>query len=428
MANSRQAAIRFIFLTLLIDVTGLGLIIPVMPKLIESMIDGDISDASQWGGWLTFSYAIVQFICAPIIGNLSDKYGRRPILLVSLLGFGIDYIFLSFAPTLGWLFVGRIIAGITGASFSTASAYIADISTNENRAQNFGMIGAAFGLGFIVGPVIGGLLGSFGPRIPFLVAAGLSLLNTLYGYFVLPESLPKENRRNFEWKRANPFGSLLRLRKYPHIGGLIFCFVLIYIASHAVQSNWTFFTIEKFGWTEKIIGISLGAFGILIAGVQAGLTRVVNPKIGNEKSVYIGLALYTIGLILFSFASQTWMMFVFMVPYCLGGIAGPALQAIISGKVQSNEQGQLQGALTSLMSATSIIGPPIMTNLFAFFTRPSAPVQFAGAPFFLAAILMLASTIIAYTTMRNKKYRSAVSPGAHLQTAKPGVESPNQAV
>jgi DHA1 family tetracycline resistance protein-like MFS transporter len=423
MASSKKAAIGFIFLTLLIDVTGLGLIIPVLPRLIESMTTGDISTASQWGGWLTFSYAIVQFICAPIIGGLSDKFGRRPVLLLSLLGFGIDYLFLSFAPTIGWLFVGRIIAGVTGASFTTASAYIADISTNENRAQNFGMIGAAFGLGFIVGPVIGGLLGSFDPRIPFLVAAGLSLLNTAYGYFVLPESLSKNNRRRFEWKRANPLGSLLHLKKYPHIGGLIFSFFLIYIASHAVQSNWTFFTIKKFGWDEKMIGISLGAFGILIAAVQAGLTRVVNPKIGNEKSVYAGLVFYTIGLVLFSIASQTWVMFLFMVPYCLGGIAGPALQAIISGRVVANEQGELQGALTSLMSATSIIGPPLMTNLFAFFTKPSAPVYFAGAPFLLAAILMLASTIIAYVTMKNDKYQSGQKTATVLEEANPSIGS-----
>jgi DHA1 family tetracycline resistance protein-like MFS transporter len=396
MLHSRKAAIGFIFLTLLIDVTGLGLIIPVMPRLIESMIDGDISKASQWGGWLTFAYAVMQFICAPIMGSLSDKYGRRPVLLLSLLGFGIDYLFLSFAPTIGWLFVGRIIAGITGASFTTASAYIADISSDKNRAQNFGMIGAAFGLGFIVGPVIGGLLGSFGPRIPFLVAAGLSLLNALYGYFVLPESLPKFNRRNFNWKRANPLGSLLHLKKYPQIGGLIFSFVLIYIAGHAVQSNWTFF-----------IGFSLGAFGVLIAGVQAGLTRLINPKLGNEKSIYIGLGFYTLGMILFAFADKTWMMFAFMLPYCLGGIAGPALQAIISGQVPSNEQGELQGALTGIMSATSIIGPPVMTNLFAFFTRPGTPVQFPGAPFLLGAVLMLISTIAAYHTLKTKKVKSS---------------------
>ena len=336
MASSRKAAISFIFFTLLIDVTGLGLIIPVMPKLIESLTGGDVSDASQWGGWLTFAYAIMQFICAPIMGNLSDKFGRRPVLLLSLLGFGLDYLFLSFAPTIGWVFVGRIIAGITGASFTTASAYIADISTNENRAQNFGMVGAAFGLGFIVGPVIGGLLGSFGPRVPFLVAAGLSLLNALYGYFVLPESLPKENRRRFQWKRANPLGSLVHLKKYPGIGGLIVSLILVYIAGHAVQSNWTFFTIEKFGWSEKIIGFSLGMFGVLIALVQAGLIRITTPRFGNEKSVYIGLGFYTVGMLLFAFASTSWMMFAFMVPYCLGGIAGPALKAIISGHVPSS--------------------------------------------------------------------------------------------
>src|SRR5919112_2899900 len=215
MASSRKAAISFIFITLLIDVTGLGLIIPVIPKLIESLTGGTISDASRWGGWLTFAYAIMQFLFAPVLGNLSDQWGRRPVLLFSLLGFGVDYILLALAPTIGWLFLGRIIAGITGASITTATAYIADISTNENRAQNFGMIGAAFGLGFILGPTIGGLLGEFGDRVPFIVAACLSLLNALYGYFVLPESLPKENRRKFEWKRANPLGALMHLKKYP---------------------------------------------------------------------------------------------------------------------------------------------------------------------------------------------------------------------
>jgi DHA1 family tetracycline resistance protein-like MFS transporter len=403
MASSRKAAISFIFITLLIDVTGLGLIIPVMPALIESLTGGNISDASRWGGWLTFAYAIMQFLFAPVLGNLSDRYGRRPVLLFSLLGFGIDYIFLSFAPTIGWLFLGRLIAGVTGASFTTATAYIADISTAQNRAQNFGMIGAAFGLGFIIGPVIGGLLGEFGPRIPFLVAAGLSLLNALYGFFVLPESLPKESRRKFEWKRANPVGSLLQVRKYPAIGGLIFSLVLVYIAGHAVQSNWTFFTIEKFGWSEKVIGYSLGLVGLLTAIVQGGLIRFVNPRLGNEKSVYVGLGLYGFGLLLFAFASQSWMMFVFLIPYCLGGIAGPALQSIISGNVPANEQGELQGALTSLISATSIVGPPLMTNLFAYFTRPAATVHFAGAPFLLGALLMTGSSVIAYYTLRQKK-------------------------
>ncbi|MBW0161937.1 MAG: TCR/Tet family MFS transporter [Sediminibacterium sp. Gen4] len=401
--QNRKAAIGFIFITLLIDVTGLGLIIPVMPKLIEDLLQtSDISKASQYGGWLTFAYAFVQFLFAPVLGNLSDKYGRRPVLLFSLLGFGIDYLFLSFAPTIGWLFIGRVIAGITGASFTTASAYIADISTPENRAQNFGMIGAAFGLGFILGPMIGGLLGELGARVPFFVAAGLALLNCAYGYFVLPESLSKENRRNFEWRRANPVGSLLQLKKYPAVAGLIISMILIYIAGHAVQSNWSFFNIERFGWSPKMIGISLGIVGLLVGGVQGGLVRVINPRIGNEKSVYVGLGLYALGLVLFAFATEGWMMFVFLIPYCLGGIAGPALQSIISGHVPPNEQGELQGALTSLMSATSIIGPPLMTNLFAYFTHKEAPVYFPGAAFFLGALLMIASTYYAYKALHTK--------------------------
>ena len=405
MHTKRKAAIGFIFITLMIDVTGLGIIIPVLPKLIEQLIHGSISDASRYGGWLTGTYAIMQFLFAPIVGGLSDKYGRRPVLLFSLFGFALDYLFLSFAPTISWLFVGRAIAGITGASFTTATAYIADISTNENRAQNFGMIGAAFGLGFIIGPVIGGLLGSFGPRIPFMVAAGLSFLNCIYGYFVLPESLAKENRRAFKWKTAVPGLSLLSLKKYPALGGLIVSFFLIYIASHAVQSNWSFFGIEKFGWNTKTIGISLGVVGLLVAAVQGGLIRVVNPWLGNEKSVYTGLLLYALGLLLFAFASQSWMMFVFLIPYCLGGICGPALQSIMSVSVPANEQGELQGALTSLISLTSMIGPPLMTGLFAYYTKPGGAVHFSGAAFLLGAVLMLISAGIAYRTLHPDKRR-----------------------
>jgi DHA1 family tetracycline resistance protein-like MFS transporter len=403
MVKNRKAAIGFIFITLLIDVTGLGLIIPVVPKLIEDLLHTtNISKVALIGGLLTFSYAIMQFLFAPVLGNLSDKYGRRPVLLFSLLGFGLDYVLLAFAPSIGWLFVGRIIAGITGASMTTASAYIADISTPETRAQNFGMIGAAFGLGFIVGPMIGGLLGEMGPRIPFLVAAGLALLNAAYGYFVLPESLDASNRRAFEWKRANPISSLKNLSRFPAVAGLIISFFLIYVASHAVQSNWSYFNIEKFKWSPKMIGISLAVVGVLVSLVQGVLVRFVNPKIGNEKSVYLGLGLYTIGLVLFGLASQSWMMFAFLVPYCLGGISGPGLQAIISGSVPSNEQGELQGSLTSVISITSIVGPLVMSNLFAFFTGPIAPFYFPGAPFMLAALLMLLSCFFAYKALRTR--------------------------
>jgi DHA1 family tetracycline resistance protein-like MFS transporter len=398
--SKKQAAIGFIFITMLIDITGWGIIIPVIPKLIEELIHGDLSEAAKIGGWLTFAYAITQFLFAPVIGNLSDKYGRRPIILISLFGFALDYLFLSVAPTIGWLFVGRIIAGITGASITTAAAYIGDVSTNENRAKNFGMIGAAFGLGFIIGPVIGGLLGSFGSRVPFYAAAGLCFLNFLYGFFILPESLDPEHRRRFEWKRANPVGAFVNLKKYPQLIGLLLSIFILSVASHAVQSNWSYFTMYKLHWDEKMVGISLGVIGLLVGGVQGGLIRWINPKLGNEKSIYVGMALYTIGMFLFAFASETWMMFAFLVPYCLGGIAGPALQAVVSDDVPPSEQGEIQGTMTSLMSASSIIGPPLMSMVFYYFTHKGAPIQFAGAPFMLGGILMLVSTVIAYFSFK----------------------------
>lgn len=398
--SKKQAAVGFIFITMLIDIIGWGIIIPVIPSLIKELIHSDISEAAKYGGWLTFSYAITQFIFAPIVGNLSDKFGRRPILLVSLFAFSLDYMLLAFAPTITWLFVGRILAGITGASITTASAYIADISTSENRAKNFGLIGAAFGLGFIIGPVIGGLLGQYGPRVPFYAAAILCMLNFLYGYFILPESLDKENRRNFEWKRANPIGAFLHLKKYPNLIGLIIAIFILYVGSHAVQSNWSFYTMYRFNWDERMVGISLGIIGLLVGLVQGVLIRWINPKIGNVKSIYLGLLLYTIGMFLFAFATESWMIFLFLIPYCLGGIAGPALQAVVSENVKPSEQGEIQGTLASLMSASAIIGPPMMASVFYFFTHEDAPFKFPGAPFVLGGILMLVSTVLAYRTLR----------------------------
>jgi DHA1 family tetracycline resistance protein-like MFS transporter len=405
MASSRNAAVGFIFITLLIDVIGFGIIIPVMPGLISDLKQVDISTAAKYGSYLTVAYALTQFVFAPILGNLSDKFGRRPVLLFSLFGFGIDYIFLALAPTYGWLFFGRIIAGITGSSFTTAAAYIADISTAENRAKNFGMIGAAFGLGFIIGPLLGGLLGDYGQRIPFYAAASLALLNWAYGFFVLPESLKKENRREFNWKRANPLGSLLSLIKFPTVAGLIVSILLLYIAAHAIMSNWNYFTIHQFNWDKKTVGISLAVVGVLVALVQAGLTRVINPRIGNEKSLYYGMIMYAIGMLLFGLATQSWMMFVFLVPYCLGGIAQPALQAVMAGKVPPNAQGELQGAITSTMSLAAIIGPFVMNNLFFYFTHQEAPVYLPGAPFFLGSLLMAISAVIAYKSLHPNKIK-----------------------
>lgn len=398
--NKNQAALGFIFITMLIDVIGWGIIIPVIPGLIEELIQGDISEAAKVGGWITFAYAITQFVFAPLIGSLSDQYGRRPIILISLLGFTLDYILLALAPSITWLFIGRIIAGITGASITTASAYIADISTIENRAKNFGMIGAAFGLGFIIGPVIGGLLGQYGARVPFYAAAALCFLNFLYGYFILPESLPKEKRSVLNLKKANPIGSFLHLKKYPKLIGLASSMFLLYVASHAIQSNWSFFTMYKFNWDEKMVGISLGVIGLFVALVQGVLIRWVNPWLGNEKSIYAGFFLYSLGMLLFTFANQSWMMFIFLIPYCLGGIAGPALQAVISIQVPETEQGKIQGTLTSLMSASAIVGPPLMTGIFYYFTKEQTPFEFAGAPFLLASILMTISALMAYYSFR----------------------------
>ncbi|MEY3678469.1 MAG: hypothetical protein RI924_610 [Bacteroidota bacterium] len=401
-AVQSKNAITFIFITLLIDITGLGIIIPVIPKLITELSGEGLSAASEYGGWLTFTYAIMQFICAPILGNLSDRYGRRPVLLISLFGLGIDYLFLAFAPSLFWLFIGRLVAGIAGASLTTATAYIADVSSPEKRAQNFGMVGAAFGVGFIIGPVLGGLLGQYGSRIPFLAAAALALLNFLYGYFILPESLAKSDRRKFVWKNANAINSLIRLKRYPQVLGLVGSLVLVYIASHAIQSVWTYYNMYKFGWNEALVGYSLGFIGLLIAIVQGGLIRIVIPKLGQEKSLYMGLALYSLGYLLFAFAGNSWMMFAFMIPYSLGGIAGPALQGIISTHVPANEQGELQGALTSIMSLTSIFGPVFMTHLFANFTGGSAWVEFPGAPFMAGSILLFFSSIWAYRSIHAK--------------------------
>jgi DHA1 family tetracycline resistance protein-like MFS transporter len=407
MTVKRNAALGFIFVTILVDVIGIGVIIPVVPKLIEQLTGAGLSEAAKYGGLLTFAYAIMQFIFSPIMGGLSDRYGRRPVLLFALLGLGVDYIFMAMAPTLAWLFVGRLIAGMCGASFTTATAYISDISTPEKRAQNFGLVGAAFGLGFIIGPVIGGISAQWGPRVPFIVAAVLTLLNVIYGYFVIPESLLPEHRRKFDWKRSNPVGSLMHLRKYPVVAGLVSCLTLIYIAGHAVQSNWTYYTMLKFNWTEAMVGYSLGFVGLLVSIVQGGLIRIIIPKIGQERAIYTGLILFAVGLFLFAFASSGWMMYAFLIPYTLGGIAGPTLQGIIANQVPASEQGELQGALTSLMSATSIVGPLLMNGLFAYFTGANTPYYFPGSPYILASILCVLSTWFAYYNLSGLKARRA---------------------
>lgn len=385
MSTSKNA-LGFIFITVLIDFTGIGIIIPVLPDLLTQLTGQEVNEASPISGWLAFSYAIMQFLCSPVLGGLSDRYGRRPILLASLLGLGIDFLFCAFAPTLIWLFIGRAIAGICGASFTTASAYIADISSPEKRAQNFGMIGAAFGLGFIIGPALGSLFGIWGTRAPFIAAGVLSMLNFLYGYFVLPESLAQNNRRKFEWKRANPIGAFIHLRKYPVLIGLVIGLTLLYIAGQAMPATWSFYSIHKFGWDKTLVGLSLSFAGIMIALVQGFLIRLIVPKIGTTKAVIYGLLLNLIGFFLYAFATEGWMMFAITAIYALGGIGGPAIQGIISNQVPDNEQGEIQGLLSSLMGIAAILGPLLMTYLFNIFTTRDG-IHFPGAPFFMAGIL-----------------------------------------
>lgn len=404
--SNRAPALGFIFVTLLIDVIGFGIIIPVLPDLIIELshlakdTPHAVSYASKVGGWMLAAYAIMQFVFAPVVGALSDRYGRRPVLLGSLFGFAVDYLLMALAPTLWWLFLGRIIAGIMGASFTTAGAYIADISTPEKRAQNFGIMGAAFGLGFIIGPLLGGLIAEFGLRAPFYACAGLTAINWLFGFFILPESLKAENRRKFEWKRANPVGTLKTLTRFPVIAGLIVSLAFIYVSAHAVQTNWSYYVIEKFGWTPKDIGWSLAVVGVAFAIIQGGLIRVIIPKLGQERSVYLGLFLYAVGFLLYGVASEGWMMYPVTIVYCLGSIAGPALQGIMSSTIPANEQGELQGGFTSLMSLAAIAGPIMMNNVFSWFTSDTAPVYFPGAAMVLGAVLTLISAVLARNTLK----------------------------
>jgi DHA1 family tetracycline resistance protein-like MFS transporter len=404
--NSKKSLL-FIFLTILIDCLGLGIIIPTLPYLIQELSGENVSAAASYGGWMNFAYAIMSFLFSPILGGLSDRFGRRPILLIALFGLGADYVFMSMAPSIFWLFIGRIIAGICGASFTTASAYIADVSDETNRAKNFGMIGAAFGLGFIFGPLIGSFFGSFGTRVPFVAAAGFSLINFLFGYFILPESLKAENRRAFDWKRANPFGSLRQLRKHQAVFTLVIVLFILNLAGQVMPSVWSFFCVERFNWSPNWIGLSLTFVGITVAAVQGGLIGIITKKLGAKRSIFLGLACYMIGLFLFALADAPWMMFAYMIPYALGGISIPNIQGILTSRVSANEQGELQGGLTSLVSLTAVIGPIVMTSAFTFFTKSPQTLYFPGISFLIAGILTLIAWVISYFALKSLKLQEA---------------------
>ena len=380
-------ALVFIFMTMLIDTIGLGVIIPVSPGLIASLTHEPISGAARWGGWLFFAYALMQFVSAPVIGNLSDRFGRRPLLILSLAMLGVDYAITGLAPTIFWLFVGRTLSGMAGASFTTVNAYIADITPPAQRAARFGLVGAAFGLGFILGPALGGFVGEhFGLRAPFFVAAGLSFANALFGLIVLKESLAPEHRRKFEWRRANPLGALKALSRFPQLMLLIAVLVLTQFAHDCLPSTWSYYTMLKFGWGPGQIAWSLVAIGALMAVSFAVLPRLLVPRLGEANTVYFGFVCAAAAYAGYAFAAQGWIFYAWMIPFTLGSVGGPTLNAILSHQVPPDEQGALQGATSSVTSLTSVVAMWAMPTLFAWFTGSTAPVYFPGAAFFAAAL------------------------------------------
>ena len=395
MSLSRKPAVAFIFITLFLDILGVGLIVPILPKLIEEFKGGDVEQAAQMVGLMAALYSGMQFLCAPFLGSLSDQVGRRKVILLSVFGSGIDYLLLAFAPSLGWFFMGRMISGITGANYSAATAYIADVTPPEKRAQSFGLVGAAFGLGFIAGPAIGGVLGHYGLRVPFFAAAGLTLVNWLYGLLVLPESLAPENRRKFSWSRSNPFGALLALRRYPMVLELAGVWFLLNFAHQVYPSTWVLYMDHRFGWGVRETGLSLALVGVTSAIVSGGLTRFIIPKIGERRAVLWGIGIGVLEYVCFGSATTGWMIYTIIVFGCVAGIANPAAQGIVSQSVGADEQGAVQGTLNSLASVAGIVGPPTAATLFGYFISERAPVHLPGAAFYLSAAVDTLALILA---------------------------------
>ncbi|MBD8897583.1 TCR/Tet family MFS transporter [Rhodanobacter sp. DHG33] len=416
----RRAALTFIFVTVMLDMLAFGIIIPVLPHLIEGLIGGDIAKAASWVGWFAAFFMTMQFVFSPVQGALSDRFGRRTVILISSFGLGVDFIVMALAPTLWLLFVGRLFSGACAASFSTANAYIADVVPKKKRAAAFGMLGAAFGIGFIIGPALGGFLGHWHLRLPFWTAACLSLLNFCYGWFVLPESLPKERRSpRFDWRHANPFGAVVLLRRYPQVFALAAVFFLLNLAQFSLNSTYVLFTDYRFGWGPQAVGYTLSLVGLCSGLVQAVLVRRLMPKLGERRMILVGLALCVVGYLAFGLA-PTPLLFLLAIPvFCLGGLAGPPAQSIMTHQVDPHEQGRLQGALTSLASLAGIFGPAMFANLFALFISDHAPVRhLPGAAFVLAAMLLVVATLVAIRATRHAvttpaSAGEATAPAAH---------------
>ncbi len=396
----------FILVTLFIDILGIGIIVPILPELITSLLGDDVTQAAVYYGVIISTYASMQFLCAPVLGALSDRYGRRPVILVSLFGLGVDYLIQGWAPSVGWLFVGRIVAGIMGASITTANAYIADVSTPETRARNYGFVGAAFGLGFIFGPVLGGLLSGISLRLPFFVSAGLALVNWLYGFFVLPESLPPEHRNTVSWRKMNPMASLRRLSGYPLVAGLAVTFLFASMAQRGLENVWVLHTGFRYGWDPLTNGMTLGLVGVMAVLVQGLLIKPIVARVGERRTVALGLAVSMLAFLAYGLANQGWMVPIIIVFGALAGIALPTIQGLVAGTVLPTEQGKIQGAFTSLTSLTAVVSPLIFTTgLFSFFTSAAAPIILPGAPFFLGSLLFLVSLILVVRLFRRLPIR-----------------------
>ncbi len=381
-------AVIFVFVTVFIDMVGFGLIMPVLPRLIEEVGSTDLAGASLWGGWLFFAYGGMQFLFGPAIGNLSDAYGRRPVLLISVFGLFVDYLLTAFAPNMFWLFIGRVFAGICGASYTTANAYLADITKPEERAKVFGMMGAAFGLGFVIGPAIGGLLGEFGPRVPFFVAAGLSFINVAYGWFVLPETLARENRRPFEWARANPLGALKVFRAYHGVLPLAGVMFFYFFATSVYPAIWAFWGIAAFGWSEATVGLTLAAFGLVSAVIQGGLTGPVVKWLGERNTVIFGFVMAIVAVIGYGLAPGLLVVLILLVVHGPEGFVHPALTAIMSKQAPEDAQGELQGGIASLQSIGMLLGTVLYAQIFGWFMKPNPIIVSPSVGFFLAGVLL----------------------------------------
>lgn len=400
-SGARRAALVFIFITVLIDVLSFGLIIPVLPHLIEDFVGGDTAKAAYWVGLFGTVFALIQFVFSPIQGSLSDRYGRRPVILISCLGLGLDFILMAVANTLPLLLIGRIISGITAASFTTANAYVADVTPPEQRAKSFGMIGAAFGVGFVIGPVIGSQLGAIDMRLPFWFAAGLALLNFLYGWFVLPESLPPEKRTaRFDWAHANPFGSLMLLKRYPQVFGLAAVVFIANMAHYVYPSIFVLFAGYQYQWGLDQVGWVLAVVGVFNIIVNVALIGRVVAWLGERRTLLFGLACGVIGFIVYG-SADTGLIFLLGLPIsALWAMAAPATQALVTRQVSAHEQGRIQGALMSLVSLAGVVGPAIFASSFGYFIGKSAPIHLPGAPWYIAAALLGIGLLIAWRYAR----------------------------